>query len=317
MVRSYLEVEGTIIVAVSSGNVDIANSRSIKLAKDFDRDMSRTICVVTKIDLCSSKDSLVNTLSGGVIPSKYPFVGVRLRSRKDTEEGVPVLQCINQIEQEFLQDEAFEHVRDHCGIPYLLHLLSDLLIHSLKTSLPNIYKKLRSALEQCDKELAHIGTDEMEDNIVIKTSEMINFLSKFHQNYNQLMSGTGKRRFIPSISSSPLTSPLHRSFPSPPSRSPPPLSLSSSSITSSSSPLLPPPPPPLLPLLPLPLLSVNHTFILPILLLSIHKLLPPLLYVHHHLLSHSLHLAYKPYLPLLLLLLPLPLHSQTRLRVFG
>jgi len=47
----YISNENSIILAVTPANVDIANSESLKLAKEVDPAGKRTIGVLTKIDL--------------------------------------------------------------------------------------------------------------------------------------------------------------------------------------------------------------------------------------------------------------------------
>lgn len=59
MVRHYIRNPKSIIVAVSKATDDSANSESLKLARQVDRDGSRTLSVITQVDLV---DQGVNVL---------------------------------------------------------------------------------------------------------------------------------------------------------------------------------------------------------------------------------------------------------------
>ena len=51
MVLSYIQQPNSLILALSPANVDLANSDSLKIAKEVDPEGERTIGVLTKIDL--------------------------------------------------------------------------------------------------------------------------------------------------------------------------------------------------------------------------------------------------------------------------
>ena len=51
IVLKYIKDPQTIILAVSQANIDIANSESLMLAKEFDEQGQRTIGVLSKIDI--------------------------------------------------------------------------------------------------------------------------------------------------------------------------------------------------------------------------------------------------------------------------
>lgn len=59
MVKGYIKNPNCIIVAVSKATDDSANSQSLKLAREVDKEGVRTIGVLTQIDLV---DSSVNIL---------------------------------------------------------------------------------------------------------------------------------------------------------------------------------------------------------------------------------------------------------------
>ena len=66
LVRSYIVKKNSIILAVSAGNVNIANSDSLKLAREVDPTGSRTIAVITKRDLMEKNDESSVVLNGSL-----------------------------------------------------------------------------------------------------------------------------------------------------------------------------------------------------------------------------------------------------------
>ncbi len=59
MIRNYIKNPNCVIIAVSKATEDSANSDSLKLARDVDRDGNRTIGVLTQVDLL---DPSINAL---------------------------------------------------------------------------------------------------------------------------------------------------------------------------------------------------------------------------------------------------------------
>ena len=51
MLLKYISKPGAIILAVTAANVDLANSDGLKLAREVDPEGTRTIGVLTKVDL--------------------------------------------------------------------------------------------------------------------------------------------------------------------------------------------------------------------------------------------------------------------------
>lgn len=51
MINTYIERPGTIILAVTAANTDLANSDGLQLAREKDPHGERTIGVLTKVDL--------------------------------------------------------------------------------------------------------------------------------------------------------------------------------------------------------------------------------------------------------------------------
>jgi len=80
LVFSYIRQPNALILALSPANADLANSDSLKIAKEVDPNGERTIGVLTKIDLMDQGTSALELLDGTIYPLKLGYYGVKCRS---------------------------------------------------------------------------------------------------------------------------------------------------------------------------------------------------------------------------------------------
>ena len=84
MIKNYIKNPNCIIVAVSKATDDSANSESLKLAREVDKEGNRTIGVLTQVDLI---DENINLLKDYQTLSNKLYLGyscVYLRPSKST-----------------------------------------------------------------------------------------------------------------------------------------------------------------------------------------------------------------------------------------
>ncbi|MQL78741.1 hypothetical protein Taro_011153 [Colocasia esculenta] len=82
MILSYIKHETCVILAVSPANSDLANSDALQMARIADPDGSRTIGVITKLDIMDRGTDARNFLLGNIIPLRLGYVGVVNRSQE-------------------------------------------------------------------------------------------------------------------------------------------------------------------------------------------------------------------------------------------
>ena len=70
MLLKYISKPACIILAVTAANTDLANSDGLKLAREVDPEGTRTIGVLTKVDLMY--------VSGVISFCKYPLLTLRV-----------------------------------------------------------------------------------------------------------------------------------------------------------------------------------------------------------------------------------------------
>ena len=110
LILEYISNPNSIILAITPGNSDIANSDALKLAKEVDPFYQRTIGVITKMDLMDHGSESLEILTNKLYPLKYGYNGVVLRSQKDTNNKISIKEALNS-EQEFFENHIMQNYK--------------------------------------------------------------------------------------------------------------------------------------------------------------------------------------------------------------
>ncbi|CAO3585845.1 unnamed protein product [Absidia cylindrospora] len=157
LVLDYISKPNSIILAVTPANTDLANSDSLKLARQVDPGGKRTIGVVTKLDLMDTGTHALDILTGRLFPLKLGFVGVVNRSQQDILTRKPMAEALKSEEAFFQRHPAYKTVANQCGTAYLSKQLNNILIAHIKEKLPDLRSKLSTLIGQTQHELAQYG----------------------------------------------------------------------------------------------------------------------------------------------------------------
>eukprot|EP01130_Rhizamoeba_saxonica_P003115 TRINITY_DN1345_c0_g1_i1.p1 TRINITY_DN1345_c0_g1~~TRINITY_DN1345_c0_g1_i1.p1 ORF type:complete len:687 (+),score=121.86 TRINITY_DN1345_c0_g1_i1:39-2099(+) len=178
--KNYIKNERTVILAVTEGNTDIQTSEALRFARKYDTEGSRTICVLTKLDLV--KDSDINNVLSSLqkLPLRLGYVGVKCRTNQELRQGISILES-REIEDNFFK---FHNRWDKSGLNTktggLATELSNMLEKKVMHFLPEIVDKLRNDLYKLSKELEECGyspkNEYQRDEILL--SEIDNFLNR-------------------------------------------------------------------------------------------------------------------------------------------
>ncbi|CAF3608918.1 unnamed protein product [Adineta steineri] len=156
LIKHFIKQEGSVILCVFPANVDVATVESFTLASEVDPDGVRTIGVITKSDLATNNDTLVQQLlmeRADVLHLNLGFVAVRNRS---AEEKISLEEARRREKEFFREHSASTVVGWHClGIEGLINRLADLYADRVKETFPkmrdDIRKKLKDIREQLSK----------------------------------------------------------------------------------------------------------------------------------------------------------------------
>ncbi|XP_062184182.1 dynamin-related protein 3B-like isoform X1 [Phragmites australis] len=181
MIMQYIKHPSCIILGVSPANADLANSDALQLARLADPDGSRTIGVITKLDIMDRGTDARNFLLGNVIPLKLGYVGVINRSQEDINFNRSVKDALAFEEKFFSSLPAYNGLAHCCGVPQLAKKLNTILLKHITDMLPGLKTRINAQLVAVAKEHAAYG-DTVESTLFLQwwrekiECQQINFL---------------------------------------------------------------------------------------------------------------------------------------------
>lgn len=182
MLLKYISKPNAIILAVTAANTDLANSDGLKLASEVDPDGTRTVGVLTKVDLMDAGTDVVDILAGRVIPLRLGYVPVVNRGQRDIDTRKSVAAALEAEHEFFANHPSYSSKAQFCGTPFLARKLSTILMHHIRNTLPDIKTRIQSQLKKFEIELASLGGamgDTSSGNVVL--SIITDFCNEFRQ----------------------------------------------------------------------------------------------------------------------------------------
>lgn len=188
MILKYISKPNAIVLSVNPSNSDLANSDGLKLAREVDPEGSRTIGVLTKVDLMDEGTDVVDILAGRVIPLRFGYVPVINRGQRDIESGKTIREALHDEARFFENHPAYKAKPQFCGTPYLAKKLNSILLHHIKSTLPDIKQRIENSLKKYQHELLILGP-QLEES---PTSIALNMITNFSKDYNEILNGEAK-----------------------------------------------------------------------------------------------------------------------------
>ncbi|KAF9425215.1 Dynamin- GTPase protein [Podila epigama] len=189
LILDYIVKPNSIILAVSPANVDLANSDSLKLARQVDPQAKRTIGVLTKLDLMDAGTNALDVLSGRAYPLKLGFVGVVNRSQADIQSNKPMADAFKSETEFFQHHPAYRAIAHRCGTEFLSKTLNTILMNHIREKLPDIKAKLNSLIGQTQQELVSYG-DPTFTGKAHRGSMILQLLTRFASDFIAAIDGT-------------------------------------------------------------------------------------------------------------------------------
>lgn len=184
LINSYAKQANSIILAVVTANTDPSTSESLQIAKKLDPKGSRTIAVVTKLDLIDegTLEDTKDLLCGNRIPVQLGIIGVVNRSQKDINENKTLEETLKS-ERDFLEKNYPDIYKKH-GNKALAHTLQSVLIEHIKKVYPILKKQLEDMKNKLGSKLLTLQTP---DN---KVSFVIRLLKDISKSYEDIINGS-------------------------------------------------------------------------------------------------------------------------------
>ncbi|CEP60888.1 dynamin-like GTPase VPS1 LALA0_S02e01948g [Lachancea lanzarotensis] len=188
MLLKYISKPNAIILSVNAANTDLANSDGLKLAREVDPEGTRTIGVLTKVDLMDQGTDVIDILAGRVIPLRYGYIPVINRGQKDIEGKKTIRLALEDERKYFENHSSYSSKAHYCGTPYLAKKLNSILLHHIRQTLPDIKNKIEMTLKKYQAELVNLGPETMDS----PNSIVLSMITDFTKEYNGILDGEAK-----------------------------------------------------------------------------------------------------------------------------
>jgi len=187
MILSYIKHETCIILAVSPANADLANSDALQMARIADPDGSRTIGVITKLDIMDRGTNARNFLLGNVVPLRLGYVGVVNRSQEDIATNRSISEALVYEENFFRSRPVYHSLSERCGVPQLAKKLNSILVQHIRAILPDLKARISTQIIMLQKELASYG--EVTDSKSGQGALLLNIITKYSYGFQSIVDG--------------------------------------------------------------------------------------------------------------------------------
>ena len=188
MIFEFISKENCLILAVTPGNSDLANSDALKLAREVDPSGARTIGVITKLDLMDEGTDAREILENRLLPLRRGYIGVVNRSQKDIDGRKDIRAALAAERQFFLSHPAYRHIESKMRTAFLQKTLNQQLTNHIKETLPALRNKLQAQLSSMEKIVAEYKNLNADDPNM-KTKLLLSSLQDLSKNFEKAISG--------------------------------------------------------------------------------------------------------------------------------
>ncbi|KAH0785822.1 Dynamin central region family protein [Histomonas meleagridis] len=188
MVFNFIKEKNSLILAVTPANQDLANSESLRIAREVDPYGDRTIGVITKIDLMDKGTNARDILQNKIYSLKLGYIGVVNRSQADIDSNKSIAAA-RKAEHDFFENSRdYSDLADRCGSQYLAHCLNSLLMEHIRNCMPQLRHKVQTMLIEKEAELAGYGENPT-SSVGTMNAFVLDVISKYLDNYEDLLEG--------------------------------------------------------------------------------------------------------------------------------
>ena len=189
MARRYAEDPLTIILCVIAANSDIATSDGLMLAKEIDVTGTRTLGVLTKLDIMDAGTDARRALLNEEIPLKLGYVGVKNRSKQDLVNKLSMAETSRKEREFFKSHPVYKNLpAGHLGTDVLINKLTKIYFRIIRENLPRIIKAINDRLKEAEEELQSLGQPMPTDDAG-KMSLLWNMINEYCDIFRNVLQG--------------------------------------------------------------------------------------------------------------------------------
>ncbi|KAJ6641065.1 Dynamin, partial [Pseudolycoriella hygida] len=168
MILEYIRKENCLILAVSAANVDLATSDALNLAREVDEEGTRTIGVITKLDIMDEGTDARDIFENKLFPLRRGYVGVVNRSQKEIDGRKDIPAALESERNFFRRHPYYRTISDRLGTLYLQKVLNQQLTDHIRVTLPALQDTLRKQMVVLEKNVNNFKHSHPEDPEVMK-----------------------------------------------------------------------------------------------------------------------------------------------------
>ena len=184
LIKHYIIQENTIIMGIMPARCDIEVDSALELIKQYDKNGSRTIGIMTKIDLMNENTDIGNYLKNEIsndLKLNYGYFAIKNKNNSEIS-----YKEHNKLESQYFNNHPVysQMEKNNMGIINLSIYLSNILLNQIKLLIPTIQSQLMENLLQINNELNklghHINIDDNNKNFVLNL-----YISNFIQDFRE------------------------------------------------------------------------------------------------------------------------------------
>ena len=189
MAIRYCEDPMTIMLCVIAANSDIATSDGLKMAKELDKKGTRTLGVLTKLDIMDKGTDAKKVLLNQEIPLKLGYIAVKNRSKQDLIDKISMEEMQRREREFFKNHPIYKHLPPNCfGNDVLIQKLTKILFRIIRENLPGIIKSINESIRRCEEDLKLLGKP-MPTDEAGKINMIWNLLSEYCEIFKHILRG--------------------------------------------------------------------------------------------------------------------------------
>ena len=191
LIKYYIIQPNTIIMGVLPARCDIEVDSALELIKEYDKTGSRTLGILTKIDLMNANTDISNYLTNNIsndLKLNYGYFAIKNKNNTNI-----TYKEHNLIETEFFNNHEIYNTMDksNMGIINLSIYLSNILLEEIKKIMPSIKSQLENKLLNINNQLEQLG-----NNIIVDENNkgfLFNYyITEFVKTFNDSINNTSK-----------------------------------------------------------------------------------------------------------------------------
>ena len=164
-------------------------SDGLMLAKEIDTTGSRTIGVLTKLDIMDHGTDARKALLNEEIPLKLGYVGVKNRSKQDLINKTTMAETQRKEKEFFKSHPAYKNLpAGHLGTEVLINKLTKIYFKIIRENLPKIVKAINERLKTAEEELSGLGQPMPTDDAG-KMSLLWNMINEYCDIFRKVLQG--------------------------------------------------------------------------------------------------------------------------------